>query len=181
MYRYNDVSIRKFTFDDIPLKIKWINDPKINKHLHYDIPLEYEKTCLWFENAVKNPNRYDAIIEYEGNPIGIVGFTQVDTENNCAEDYLVIGDTSYWGKGIAMKAGILNTLYATKYMHLDYLFGMIEYNNISSLNQAIRRGGKFDCLIPGYYKKEGRLIDAFKVIYKPEAIPNLNGIIFEDE
>lgn len=181
MYRYCDVSIRKFTFDDIPLKINWINDPQINKHLHYDIPLEYEKTCQWFEKASKDPNRFDATIEYAGKPIGIVGFTQIDFEGKCAEDYLVIGDTSYWGKGIATKAGILNTLYAQKYMKLDYLYGMIEYNNISSLNQAIRRGGKFDRLVPEYYKKGDKLIDAFKVIYRPEAIPNLNGVIFEDD
>lgn len=49
MYQYKDVKIRRFTFDDIPLKIEWINNPENNKFLHYDLPLEYEKTVAWFK------------------------------------------------------------------------------------------------------------------------------------
>ena len=49
MYQYEDVKIRRFTFDDIPLKIEWINNPENNKFLHYDLPLEYEITVAWFK------------------------------------------------------------------------------------------------------------------------------------
>ena len=49
MYQYEDVRIRKFEFDDIPLKIEWVNNPENNEFLHYDLPLEYDKTCKWFE------------------------------------------------------------------------------------------------------------------------------------
>lgn len=177
MFRYEDVSIRKFEYEDIPLKVQWINDPRVNVHLHYELPLEYEKTCDWYKNASVNPNRFDGIIEYYGKPIGIVGVTNIDFEKRCGEDYLVIGDPSYWGKGIATKAGILNELYVKEYMGLDYVYGLIEYDNISSLNQAIRRGGKFECLLPNYYKNNGILKDAYKVNYYPENIPSLRGII----
>jgi len=177
MFRYKDVSIRKFRFEDIPLKVQWINDPRINAHLHFDLPLEYEKTCAWFKSASVNPNRFDGIIEYCGEPLGIVGVTNIDFEKKCGEDYLVIGHPSFWGKGIAAKAGILNELYVKEYMNLDYIYGLIEYDNVSSLNQAVRRGGKFECLIPDYYNNKGKLKDAFKVNYYPENIPSLEGII----
>ena len=44
------VSLRKFTKDDIPKKVEWINNPDNNRFLHYDLPLEEEKTHMWFEN-----------------------------------------------------------------------------------------------------------------------------------
>ena len=40
-----NVTIRKFEEKDIANKIKWINDERNNRFLHYDLPLEYEK--LW--------------------------------------------------------------------------------------------------------------------------------------
>ena len=43
------VSIRKFDKKDIPNKVNWINDPRNNAFLHYDLPLEIEKTEVWFE------------------------------------------------------------------------------------------------------------------------------------
>lgn len=179
MFRYKDVTIRKFQFEDIPLKIKWINDNRVNVHLHYDLPLEYNKTCQWYKTTTNDPNRFDGIIEFNGVPIGIVGVTNIDFENRCGEDYLVVGEVDYWGKGIATKAGILNTLYAKEYLKLDYLYGLIEYDNISSINQAVRRGAKFDSLLPNYYENAGKLKDAYKVKYYPENIPSLEGVYDE--
>jgi RimJ/RimL family protein N-acetyltransferase len=181
MYRYEDVSIRTFREDDIQLKIDWINDPRVNQHLHYELPLEYEKTYKWFLNAIQNKNRFDGVIEYYGKPVGIVGVTNVDYEKKCAEDYLVIGDVSCWGKGIATKAGILNQLYVRDNMGLDYIYGIIEYDNISSLNQAIRRGAKFEELLPEYYVNKEKRKDAFRVNYHSHNIPTkaLEGLIHD--
>ena len=62
---------------------------------------------------------------------------------------------------------------------LNTIIENIEYDNISSLNQAIRRGGKFDSLLPGYYTQNGRKKDAFRINYYPENIPEkaLMGLI----
>ena len=57
------VSIRKFEEADIPNKVKWINDPRNNVFLHYSLPLEEEKTRIWFEKNRHRIDRYDAIIE----------------------------------------------------------------------------------------------------------------------
>ena len=47
------VNLRKFNENDIEKKIKWINDPKNNEFLHYNIPLNYENTLNWY---IKNQN-----------------------------------------------------------------------------------------------------------------------------
>ncbi len=34
------ITLRKFIREDIPLKIRWINDPANNRFLHYNLPLK---------------------------------------------------------------------------------------------------------------------------------------------
>ena len=49
MYRQSgEVAIRAFREEDIDNKIEWINNPSNNSFLHYDIPLERDKTYHWF-------------------------------------------------------------------------------------------------------------------------------------
>ena len=72
------ITIRKFNERDIENKIKWINDSNNNKFLHYDLPLEYEKTLNWFNNNKNNENRYDAIIEFNAIPVGVIGLLNIE-------------------------------------------------------------------------------------------------------
>lgn len=60
------VTIRKFKREDIPKKVEWINNPENNQFLHYDIPIEIEKTQRWYENIAGRTDRYDAVIEADG-------------------------------------------------------------------------------------------------------------------
>lgn len=140
MYQFDDVKIRKFEYDDIPLKIEWINDPKNNKYLHYDLPLEYEKTCKWFLANKDRKDRFDCIVEYQGKPIGLIGLLGIDKKNNKAEEYITIGDTSFKGKGIGTKAGLLLEAYAFLELGIHKLYSYAEVGNISSIGLYRKRG-----------------------------------------
>lgn len=140
MYRYSDLRLRKFTFEDIPLKIQWINDSRNNTYLHYDLPLEYEKTCAWFERTKDRTDRFDAVIEYEGSPVGLIGLLNIDHKNKKAEDYIVLGDTAHKGKGIATRAGILNILVGFEELGLSKIYAFTEAGNERALKLDLRRG-----------------------------------------
>ena len=58
------VAIRKFEERDIPSKVRWINDEANNRYLHYELPLEEEKTLAWFRKNQNRQDRYDAVIEW---------------------------------------------------------------------------------------------------------------------
>lgn len=156
MFQYDDVKIRKFRFEDIPLKIEWINNPANNEFLHYDLPLEYEKTAAWFEKNKDNPNRFDAVIEYFGEPVGLVGLLNIDYKNSKAEDYMVVGNTSYKRKGIATKAGTLNALYCFETLKLNKLYAFIEVGN-PSLGLDLKRGFN----VEGYLRQSLRKGDIY--------------------
>ncbi|MSU00246.1 GNAT family N-acetyltransferase [Tissierella pigra] len=180
MYRYKDLIIRKFKFEDIPNKIKWINDSKNNTYLHYDLPLEYDKTCAWFEKNKDRQDRFDAVIEYNGIPVGLIGLLSIDYKNKKAEDYIVIGEHQYKGKGIATRAGHLNQLYAFEDLQLNKVYAYTEVENEKAMKLDLRRGFEVEgCLKQDLYMN-GRYIDRYCLgVYKDKyVIPE--GVFRED-
>lgn len=175
MYEFKDVRIRKFKFEDIEKKIEWINNSENNKYLHFDLPLEYEKTCKWFERNKNNENRYDGIIEYNGIPVGIVGLTDIDYKNKKCEDYLTVGDTRFKRKGIATKAGALICLYAFKVLNLKKVVAHVEYGN-PSLYLNIKRGFEVEGFLKNDLVVDGKSVDRFvmgmfeKNLYLPDEV-----------
>ena len=55
-------SIRPFAKEDIPYKVAWVNDSENNRYLHYDLPLEIEKTEKWYRGLLNRTDRFDATI-----------------------------------------------------------------------------------------------------------------------
>lgn len=97
------IVFRPFTESDIEIKIKWINDPCVNKYLHYDLPLEYDKTLNWYNRVKDLKTRADYVIEFEGNPVGLVGLLNIDYDKKEAEYYLTLGESDFRGRGYARR------------------------------------------------------------------------------
>ena len=130
---YNlQVSIRKFNEKDILNKVKWINDSDNNKFLHYDLPLAYDKTLEWFLKIKDRKDRFDGIIEYDGNPVGIIGLLNIDLKNKKAEYYITLGEKQYRGKGIAYQASMEILKYAFHELELNKIYLYTETENINA-------------------------------------------------
>lgn len=141
------VSIREFKVEDIPKKIRWINDPENNKYLHYDLPLEYDSTLAWLERNRGNPNRYDGVIEVNSEPVGLIGLLDINRRFSKAEFYIVMGNPEYRGKGVALKA--------TKMM-LDAAFTEFGLNKVYLYTEYANRGAQV-LFIKSGFRVEGLL------------------------
>ena len=124
------VSVRLFNEDDITNKIHWINNSENNEFLHYDIPLTYEKTLLWYQNK-DNDSRIDCVIEFNGAPVGLIGLLNISTVHRKAEFYICIGDITVKRKGVATISTNLILKYAFEKMLLNKV-----YLNVDSENSA---------------------------------------------
>lgn len=125
------IIIRDFIFSDIPNKIKWINNPENNLYLHYDLPLEYNKTVEWY--YTKNNNiRKDCIIEVNNNPVGLIGLLNIDNINKKAEFYITLGEPSYKRKGISTVATQAMIDYAFNELKLHKVYLNTDYDNIAA-------------------------------------------------
>lgn len=157
----NKVSIRKFEEKDIENKVNWINDSFNNKYLHYDLPLEFEKTKIWFSNNKNNVNRYDAVIEYDGVSVGLIGLLSIDNKNKKAEYYITMGEKAYLGKGIAKKASTLLLDYAFNTLSLNKIYLYTDVNNKSAINLYESLNFKFEGTIKDDLFYGGKYIDRY--------------------
>ena len=155
------IRIRKFDKGDIPNKVKWINDPKNNTFLHYDLPLEIEKTEIWFEKNKERNDRYDAIVEVDGIPVGLVGLLSIDQKNKKAEYYITIGEGEYLGKGIAQGATKLLLHYAFDTVGLNRVYLYTEIENCAAVKAYERIGFKREGLLKNDLFSRGRFVDRY--------------------
>ena len=124
------ISIRKFEEKDISNKVRWINDPANNTYLHYGLPLEEEKTRVWFEINKDRTDRYDAVIEADEIPCGLIGLLNIDCKNNKAEYYVSMGEVSFKGQGVATEASRLLLDYAFISLNLKRVYLFTEADNV---------------------------------------------------
>jgi len=155
------VSIRKFERFDIPNKVKWINDPKNNTYLHYELPLEIEKTENWYDKNKNRTDRYDAVIEADGVAVGLIGLLSIDNNNRKAEYYVTIGEHEYLGKGIASKATKLLLEYAFKQLGLNRVYLFTECENLAAVKSYERVGFKREGVIKHDIFSKGRFVDRY--------------------
>ncbi len=96
--------IRNITPEDVTIDyIDWLNDPIINKYLevrHILVTLETQKTFI--DQVNKSTDTYIFGIFVDGNRmVGTVKLGPVDSNERSGGLGILIGDSNYWGKGIA--------------------------------------------------------------------------------
>lgn len=155
---HSEVNLRPFRLEDVPQKVQWINDPRMNRHLHYHIPINVEDTKSWFLNK-DNQHRRDCVIEYEGKPVGLIGLLAVDEINQKAEYYISLGAPEYEHRGIASAATVLILQLAFFELGLNKVYLNVDAENEAACHLYERCG--FRC--EGFFRQElmhrGHLID----------------------
>lgn len=134
------VTIRRFERSDIPKKVEWINDPRNNRYLHYDVPISVEGTERWFDGVSGRQDRYDAVIECDGTPVGTIGLLDIDRRNSKAEYYIAMGEVAYKGRGVAKSASKLLLRHAFETLGLNRVYLMTEAGNLAARSLFERIG-----------------------------------------
>ena len=170
-----NITLRRFTAEDISNKVRWINDESNNTYLHYDLPLEIPKTQCWFENVKDRSDRYDAVIEADNVPIGIIGLLNIDRVNLKSEYYITLGETSYKRKGISYIASKQLLEYAFKVLGVNKVYLNVDADNVAACNLYEKIG--FIC--EGVFREDmihfGKMIDRKRyAILKKEWCSSLN-------
>ena len=155
------VTIRKFERRDIPKKVEWINNPENNQFLHYDIPIEIEKTQRWFENNLGRMDRYDAVIEADGVPCGTIGLLNIDRKNSKAEYYIAMGETYLKGKGVSTQASRLILEYGFRELGLNRIYLFTETENIPAQKLFEKVGFIKEGCIREDIVSHGRFVDRY--------------------
>ncbi len=96
------IKIRKHLRKDIPYRVKWLNNPNVNKFVGDEIGEEttLKKEKDWFSNYKKDKNKKFFTICDDSKPIGFMGLSNISKSNKNADLFIAIGEDNYRGKGI---------------------------------------------------------------------------------
>lgn len=98
------LSLRRLSASDLPLRVAWLNDERINSTLNIQLPVTVAGTAAWFERVRANPNRADFVFENASGEIEAMGgFTDIDAEVKKAELYIFV-DPNLKGRGIGTRS-----------------------------------------------------------------------------
>ncbi|MGV8981654.1 GNAT family N-acetyltransferase [Clostridium sp.] len=168
-YEDDRIEIRDICSEDvISLFSCWI-DKEINLHDPRPIPNtsrelvdECISYCYRFDIEIMNENikdrkyKYFIITNNEGHFIGFVNFFSIDNVKKQGEMGVVIGDKSYWNKGIAYTSIMIAIKYIFDNMNIDRIY--IETGETNK--PALSLFNKLDFNKCGEYLED----DNFKVI-----------------
>lgn len=100
--------------NDLPIFVRWLNDPEVRYGIAMFLPMSQAREEEWFENMLKRPATEEGmVIEVRGpgpqgqeswTAIGNCGFMDIDWRNRNAEFGIMIGEKSYWNKGYGTEA-----------------------------------------------------------------------------
>lgn len=106
--------------------LSWLNDPVINEFSQRrPFPYSWEELRSYSDYYLKNPHKGFVLAMTDrdnGTHIGNISLVNIQLIHRCAEIAILIGDKSYWNKGLAAEAIYALTKHAFEEMNLHKLF-----------------------------------------------------------
>jgi diamine N-acetyltransferase len=145
------VRLRAIERTDIPMFVRWFNDPELLRYLAMYVPMSQAAEEQWFDRVLNDESQHVFVIETaDGAPIGNLGLFGIDWKNRSAGCGIGLGEREYWNQGYGSDA--LRTLlrFAFAEMNLNRVFlHVYDFNQ-----RAIR------CYEKLGFQHEGRLRQA---------------------
>jgi RimJ/RimL family protein N-acetyltransferase len=125
------------TLEKVNLYAKWINLPMARAYSRVALPKSVNLLKKILEPKSDEIMRTDIFLEIyhrdDKKSIGIVGLNNIDWINRKANISIIIGESDYWGKGLAIESLKLLFSYAFEDLNLHKLNAIVHTPNERSL------------------------------------------------
>ena len=121
--------LRKIEQADLPMRVEWLNDPRIYKTVNLQVPVLLDKTKVWFDSIQRNPDRVDLILECNDQVVAMAGLTNI--VNSISEGYTFV-HPDLKGQGIGTISHFMRALYGFQFKELKAIRTIIDSDNIPS-------------------------------------------------
>lgn len=155
-------TLRPFKKEDASLWQVWDIDPEVQAYMPEpkNTPQDISEQYSYIEECEQDPEGYYFSIETNsGVTIGTVSLFEINSYHKTAELGIVIGDKTYWGKGVATEVVKALTDYVVQNLNIQYISAEIEAGN-SGMQKVLENSGFIlDGVFKGARVKEGNRID----------------------
>jgi len=139
------IRLRAVEREDLPLFVKWLNDPEVIEGLIFLQPLSLEEEKRWFESLADLPasERPLAIEIRDGESwrlIGNSGFHNISQINRSSEVGIFIGDKSLWNSGYGTETMQLLLKHGFETLNLNRI-SLVVYDDNPGAIRAYEKAG----------------------------------------
>jgi ribosomal-protein-alanine N-acetyltransferase len=151
----------------------WLNDPKVTEfNSHGRFPMTSEKLESYVKHIqVSNKAFVLAIIDSESQShIGNISLQNINWIDRNAEIAFLLGESSFWGKGIMFEAGRLLIEHGFKMLNLHRIYCGTSSNNIGMQRLAEKLGMNQEGVRKDALFKNGVFVDIIEygIVFKEE-------------
>nr|MDC2855944.1 GNAT family N-acetyltransferase [Ningiella sp. W23] len=153
------IYLSSLTLEDVSLNyLSWLNNPQVNQFLETRFETQsIESISDYIQKSLNTNNEYLFAIRTieESEHIGNIKLGPINNNHKIGDISLFIGDTNFWGKGVAVEA--INTITKFAFEQLDlYKISAGAYAENTASTKAFIKAG---------YKKDGirKIIFYFKI------------------
>ncbi len=145
------IRFRAVEREDIPIFVKWLNDPDIQRGILIRFPWSQAAEEDWFERMRKRPveeqvmgieisEGFDATGEGHWKLIGTCAFDNIEWFNRCAEFGIMIGEKTYWNQGYGTEAVQLLCRHGFNTLNLNRIYLHVFENNPRAIRAYEKAG-----------------------------------------
>ena len=167
----NNILIRDFTLDDLPLMLRWLTNP-IVLEFYGGRDIHYTMETLAADYPVAIPDGFRIIFEYDGIPIGYGQIYRVTETLNNGYGYPVagrtvyamdqfIGEPRYWSKGIGTTYLRTITDYLKTHLKADAILVDPHKSNPRAIRAYEKSGFRIIKSLPSFELFEGKKEDCW--------------------
>jgi RimJ/RimL family protein N-acetyltransferase len=168
------IRLRAVEKDDLPLFVKWLNDPEVRQGILLHNPVSQTEEDGWYERMLARPaDEHVMAIDVKEPPadavedrwklIGSLAFDQIDWHVRAAEFGILIGDKTCWNQGYGTESVRLLCQHGFNTLNLNRIFLHVFESN----PRAIRAYEKAGFTLEGRERqaeyKDGKFIDVLRM------------------
>ncbi len=120
MPKLEDYQLRLMSESDLEMVLDWRNSDRVRENMYTDYLITLNQHLEWFENIKNDQSCIYLVCEFKSNPIGVVGFTQIDLVNQKCHWAFYLGNINApKGSGAIME-----------FLALEYAFEQIKIRKL---------------------------------------------------
>ena len=155
------IYLRPLEYSDVNENyLSWFNDQNVTKFLESK-NLTKQEVIDYIKQGIESKTYYMyAICLIENNKhIGNIKIGPINRKHMTSDLVTVIGDSNYWGKGIATESIKIGNKIAFEQYKIRKLSGGMYSDNVASLNSYLKAGWIEEGRLKGHYLINGKVND----------------------
>lgn len=153
------MKIRKIKFDDLSVRVEWLNSPEVYSGVHIIPPVSLENTINWYNKNQSINNRYDMVFLDDSNEmVAMGGLTNIDNQIRKGELYIFVNPQKQ-RQGLGNMACRLLCNYGFEILNLNKIFLYTNSDNIGAQKLYEKIGFQKEGVFREEMIRDGKYLD----------------------